>query len=121
MHQALERDRIRRRWNRLTDEDLEMISHDRARLVAAIEKRYGCSRNAAEAQVMSLEARTEAGGGAAESESGASVRTVTPTSRTPGRHESGGESTDSRKDQVATPHAIPESLDADRGSAASAP
>ena len=90
MLQAPERDRIHRRWDRLTDDDLETIGDDRSRLVAAIEQRYGCARDAAEAQVRNFEMRTaeDAEDGATGSGRAAPVRTVTPTSRTSGAHPS---------------------------------
>jgi uncharacterized protein YjbJ (UPF0337 family) len=70
MHENLERERISQRWGKLTEDDLDIIGQDRAKLVDAIEMRYGCSRDAAEAQVKNLEARAGADAGLPKDERG---------------------------------------------------
>jgi uncharacterized protein YjbJ (UPF0337 family) len=43
--------RIRERWGRLTDDDLEIISGQRDQLVGLLQQRYGFIKEAAEEQV----------------------------------------------------------------------
>lgn len=39
------------KWNKLTDEDIEMINGDYEQLIATIEQRYNCSRAQAEREI----------------------------------------------------------------------
>ena len=43
--------RIRERWGRLTDDDLEVIAGKREQLVGLLQERYGFNKEAAEEQV----------------------------------------------------------------------
>jgi uncharacterized protein YjbJ (UPF0337 family) len=73
MDRGLDRNRVKQRWGKLTEDDLDIIGQDRAKLVDAIELRYGCSRDAADAQVKNLESRAPAeNDGSPESERGSS-------------------------------------------------
>ena len=77
MHQNLERERVRQRWGKLSEDDLDIIGQDRAKLVEAIEMRYGCGRDAAEAQVKNLEAGGAAGASSPTDEPGSPDRAGT--------------------------------------------
>jgi uncharacterized protein YjbJ (UPF0337 family) len=43
--------KVRERWGKLTDDDLDVIAGKREQLVGKIEQRYGIAREAAEKQV----------------------------------------------------------------------
>jgi hypothetical protein len=43
---------LRDRWQRLDDDDLDRIEHDRGALAAALQSRYGLTRPAAEQQAL---------------------------------------------------------------------
>jgi uncharacterized protein YjbJ (UPF0337 family) len=49
------KERARKRWVKLTDEDLEHVSGQRDKLVIKIQKLYGIPREEAEAQVKEWE------------------------------------------------------------------
>lgn len=57
------RDQVRKRWDELTEEDLEEIDSRRPRLIGRIEERYGIPRAEAARQVQAWErARKRASG-----------------------------------------------------------
>lgn len=43
--------RVREKWGKLTDDDLDVISGKRDQLVGRLQQRYGLQRDAAEAEV----------------------------------------------------------------------
>ena len=43
--------KVKERWGKLTDDDLEVISGRSDQLVGALQKRYGMAKDAAEAEV----------------------------------------------------------------------
>jgi len=51
--------KVRRRWGRLTDEDLRRISGKRAALVVVVAERYAIRRDQAESQVEDFEQSDE--------------------------------------------------------------
>jgi uncharacterized protein YjbJ (UPF0337 family) len=44
---------VRKKWGRLTDDDLDVIAGERERLVGKIQERYGIAKDEAEKQITS--------------------------------------------------------------------
>jgi uncharacterized protein YjbJ (UPF0337 family) len=44
---------VRKKWGRLTDDDLDVIAGERERLVGKIQERYGIAKDEAEKQIAS--------------------------------------------------------------------
>ncbi len=51
------RGRVRERWGKLTDDDLDVIAGKRDQLIGLIQQRYGLARNEIERQVSEFEER----------------------------------------------------------------
>ena len=49
--------RVRERWGRLTDDDLDVIAGRRDQLIGTLQKRYGTARELVESQVHEWEAK----------------------------------------------------------------
>jgi uncharacterized protein YjbJ (UPF0337 family) len=49
------RGRVRERWGKLTDDDLDVIAGKRDQLIGLIQQRYGLARNEIERQVSEFE------------------------------------------------------------------
>jgi uncharacterized protein YjbJ (UPF0337 family) len=57
------RGRVRERWGKLTDDDLDVIAGKRDQLIGLIQQRYGLARNEIERQVSEFEERNMATSG----------------------------------------------------------
>jgi len=51
--------RVREKWGKLTDDDVDVIAGRRDQLLGKVQERYGCARDAAEKQVKEWESSVE--------------------------------------------------------------
>jgi uncharacterized protein YjbJ (UPF0337 family) len=49
--------RLKEKWGKLTDDELDQMAGNRDQLVGKIQERYGCARDEAERQVKDWESR----------------------------------------------------------------